>query len=178
MLDAVKHGETLGAPTVGTWRPRVGVGAPLSAGLVLGVIVRIGRPVEVVVPEGASGVATTVAPAGWVEFGTALVTSGEGLVAGWHVEVHPDESEAPPGVRVVRADSDGTVYLRPDPASAAFAPAGAAVGAHHTLALVEVMKMFTPVRSPIAGTVERVLVSDAQAVSAGQPLLWLRPGAP
>jgi len=38
------------------------------------------------------------------------------------------------------------------------------------------MKTFTPVRSPIAGTVERVLVSEAQAVSSGQPLLWLRPG--
>jgi acetyl-CoA carboxylase biotin carboxyl carrier protein len=152
----------------------VGVGAPLVAGQVLGVVVRVGRAVEITVPEGASGVAAVVAAPGWVEYGTRLVQSGEGLVAGWHVEVHPDDSEAPPGVRVVRADSDGTVYLRPDPASEPFAPAGAVVGAHHTLALVEVMKTFTPVRSPVGGTVERVLVAEAQAVSAGQPLMWLR----
>ena len=139
MLAAVKQGDTLCAPTVGTWRPRVGVGTPLVPGHVLGVLTRLGRPVEITVPEGASGVAAQVAAPGWIAYGDRLVQSGEGLVAGWHVEVHPDESEAPPGIRVVRADSDGTVYLRPDPASDPFAPVGVAVGAHHTLALVEVL---------------------------------------
>jgi biotin carboxyl carrier protein len=148
-------------------------------GLVLGVIFRVGRPTDVVAPDGVAGVAVSVAPAGWVAFGDRLASRGEGLVPDVAAESRPhDTVDAPAGVRVVRADSDGTVYLRPDPASAAFAPAGAVVGAHHTLALVEVMKTFTPVRSPVAGLVERVLVGDGQAVAAGEALLWLRPGSP
>lgn len=178
-MHAVKADRALAAPTVGTWLPAVGVGAPLVPGLVLGQLRRAGRLVPVLAPDGVSGVATRVAPAGtWVEHGARIVSIGEAVAAEGdpdaHAEVGGADRAAPAGVTVLTADSDGTVYLRADPGSAPFAPLGSTVAARSTVALVEVMKTFTPVRSPIAGTVEQVLVEDASAVSAGQPLLWIR----
>lgn len=180
MAEAVRSGAALCSPTVGTWHPRIGRGAPLGAGLVLGVLYRAGEAVEVVAPDGATGVAVKVAPSGqWVEHGAALVECGEAAWAGAAVDPErTDESEAPPGVKVVRADTDGTVYLRADPASPPFVATGEAVRARQTVALIEVMKTFNAVRSPLSGTVERVLVGDAAPVAAGDPLLWLRPAAP
>lgn len=176
-MHAVKGDRALGAPTVGTWSPAIGVGAPLVGGLLLGTLRRAGRVVPVLAPDGASGVASRVAPAGtWVEHGDRIVAIGESVAVGAEGDAHAEVADraVPEGVTVIPADSDGTVYLRPEPASAPFAPLGGTVAARSTLALVEVMKTFTPVRSPVAGTVEQVLVDDASAVSAGQPLLWIR----
>ena len=176
-MHAVKADEALAAPTVGTWSPAIGVGAPLVGGLLLGTLRRAGRTVPVLAPDGAAGVASRVAPAGtWVEHGARLVSIGEATAVGAAADAHAEAADraVPHGVTVITADSDGTVYLRPDPGAAPFAPLGGTVAARSTLALVEVMKTFTPVRSPVAGTVEQVLVDDGSAVSAGQPLLWIR----
>jgi len=180
VAEAVKSGQALQTPTVGTWQPRIGRGAPLAGGLVLGALYRAGEAILVVAPEGAGGVAVKVAEAGaWVEYGASLVEMGEGAFGGLQEEPIPtDEAEASPGIKVLRAETDGTVYLRPDPASPSFAAAGTEVSAHQTVALIEVMKTFNAVRSPVAGIIERVLVDDAVAVAAGDPLLWLRPSGP
>ena len=45
-----------------------------------------------------------------------------------------------------------------------------------TLGLVEVMKTFTPLRAPLEGVVERLLVADGAPVRQGQALIWLRTG--
>jgi acetyl-CoA carboxylase biotin carboxyl carrier protein len=74
----------------------------------------------------------------------------------------------------VVAEADGTMYLRPDPHSPAFCEVGHVIAEKQTLALIEVMKTFTPVRSPAAGRVERVHVTDAAAVCSGQTLFWIR----
>ena len=76
---------------------------------------------------------------------------------------------------MISSDTDGTVYLRPDPASALYAPEGARCSAQSTIALVEVMKTFTAVRTPSMGEVVSVRVADGDAVQAGQALFWFRP---
>jgi acetyl-CoA carboxylase biotin carboxyl carrier protein len=76
---------------------------------------------------------------------------------------------------VIRTDTDGTVYLRPEPGAACFVTAGQAVRAQETLALVEVMKTFTPVRAQVEGTVARVCVSDGDPVTEGDVLFWMDP---
>lgn len=177
MLHAVIGEDALRSPTVGTWTPRVGEGAPLAAGLLLGHLRKAGRVVDVVAPEGAGGVAASVAPAGsWLEYGDALLEIGEAVAAGRASGARAGQvaSEVPAGVVVVRADTDGTVYLSPDPGSPAFAAPGAQVAVKGTLALVEVMKTFTPVRSPAAGVIEKVLVKSGASVVAGAPLFWIR----
>lgn len=176
MRDAVKDGATLASPAIGTWRPAVGLGAPLVPGMVLGRLVRVGRPLDVVAPAGVAGVAVHVAPAGAaVQWGDPVVRMGEGGMGAFVDAPVAEVADAPAGAVAVRADTDGTVYLRPEPGAAAFAVEGAQVVANATLALVEVMKTFTPVRAPSAGVVARVDVADGASIEAGTVLLWLRP---
>ena len=64
MRAAVNEDGVLGAPSVGTWYPRIGLGAPLHPGDVIGVLHRAGSVLEVAAPRGAGGVATSVEPLG------------------------------------------------------------------------------------------------------------------
>lgn len=179
MRTALNQESTLGSPTVGTWRPQVGVGAPLEPGQVLGVIVRAGDRLEVRAPNAAGGVAAQVTPAGqWVAYGDALVVCGEatGIVGATAGPAVTGPSDIPEGVVVLRAETDGTIYLRPDPQTPPFVVQGATVTALATVALVEVMKTFTPVRAAIAGEVVRVCVDDGASVEAGDALFWMKGG--
>ena len=119
--------------------------------------------------------AAVVAPAGlWVEYGQAVVTIGivdSQSDAGGESDAAPG---VPDGVLVVRADTDGTIYLSPEPGRPAFVTRGAHVTERSPLALVEVMKTFSPIRSPVSGTVERVCVDTGDAVEADQVLFWMR----
>ena len=85
----------------------------------------------------------------------------------------PEDEEAPEGVTVVFAPMAGTLYHQSAPGEPSFAPVGATVENQATLALIEVMKSLTPVRNGHRGRVRRWLVSDGEAVSAGQALVWL-----
>lgn len=179
MRTAVIEDEGLCAPTVGTWRPLVGQGRVLAPATVLGEIICAGRRVPVIAPVEVSGVVTDVVGSGtWVEFGSRLVGVGTGVQAE-HVVVFDDPVQAegatsvPDGVTVVRSDTDGTVYLRSEPGQPVFAAPDSVVSVRQTLALVEVMKTFSPVRSPIAGVVSRICVTDGQGIEAGAALFWL-----
>jgi acetyl-CoA carboxylase biotin carboxyl carrier protein len=65
----------------------------------------------------------------------------------------------------------GTVYLQAQPGSPPFVTVGATVAAGQTLLLVEAMKTMNPITAPRAGTVLEMLVSDAQPVEFGEPLV-------
>jgi len=65
----------------------------------------------------------------------------------------------------------GTVYLSPEPGSKAFVGVGDKVKKGDTLMLIEAMKTFNPVVAEAAGTVKEILVSDAQPVEFGEPLI-------
>jgi acetyl-CoA carboxylase carboxyltransferase component/biotin carboxyl carrier protein len=172
--NALLREETVSSPTIGTWRPAIGSGAFVGPGTLLGSIYRVDDVIPVLAPTSAGGVANAVAPAGPVEHGTELVLLGE-AVKGVAPAVDPREADQPePGIRVVRAETDGTVWLRPKPGEPAFAAVGTRVAPNATLLLVEVMKTFTPARAPVAGTVERVLVAEGEAVEAGAPLVWIK----
>jgi acetyl-CoA carboxylase biotin carboxyl carrier protein len=77
----------------------------------------------------------------------------------------------PPGL--VKSPLVGTVYLAPEPGAAAFIKAGDSVAEGQTLALIEAMKTFNPVRAPRAGRVVRILVSDGMPVEYGEGLMIL-----
>lgn len=65
----------------------------------------------------------------------------------------------------------GTVYLSPEPGTKAFVAVGDKVKNGDTLMLIEAMKTFNPVTADAAGTVKEILVSDAQPVEFGEPLI-------
>lgn len=65
----------------------------------------------------------------------------------------------------------GVVYLSPEPGADTFVTVGAAVKAGDTVALVEAMKTFNPIKSDKDGIVKEILVTDGAAVEFDQPLI-------
>ena len=107
-----------------------------------------------------------------MECGSVLLRLGAATL-----DEHSDESIAlgasEDGIPV-SADVEGTLYLRPKPGEPLFAPEGTRVEQGDTLALVEVMKTFTPVRAPAAGVVGAWAVADSDPVEPGAVLVRLR----
>jgi acetyl-CoA carboxylase biotin carboxyl carrier protein len=81
------------------------------------------------------------------------------------------------GWAVVRAPSLGTFYRSPKPGSPPYCEAGQTIGSQQELGLLEVMKLFTTVRSGVAGTVREILAKDEEMVEFDQPLFLIEPDA-
>ncbi|MEO0754387.1 MAG: biotin/lipoyl-containing protein, partial [Pseudomonadota bacterium] len=58
-----------------------------------------------------------------------------------------------------------------DATTAGFVKVGDKVQKGQTLMLIEAMKTFNPVEAQIGGTVRQILVTDAQPVEFGEPLM-------
>ena len=67
----------------------------------------------------------------------------------------------------------GTAYLSAEPGAPAFIKVGDSVTEGQTMLVVEAMKTFNPIPAPRAGKVTAILVTDAQPVEYGEPLLIL-----
>ena len=65
----------------------------------------------------------------------------------------------------------GVVYLAPEPGADAFVSVGKQIKAGDTVALVEAMKTFNPIKSDRDGVVKEILVSDGAAVEFDMPLV-------
>ena len=71
----------------------------------------------------------------------------------------------------VKSPMVGTAFLSPEPGTKAFVNVGDTVKAGDTLLIVEAMKVMNPITAPAAGTVQAILVSDAQPVEFDQVLV-------
>ena len=65
---------------------------------------------------------------------------------------------------------EATIYHYPEPGAPPFVEVGAEVKVGQTLALLEAMKMFTDLPSPVDGVVMEIRVEDGQGVKTGTPL--------
>ena len=83
----------------------------------------------------------------------------------------------PPGWVQIRAPSLGTFYRAPKPGAPKFVEVGATVTPESDLCLIEVMKLFTTLRSGVSGTVREVYVQDGELVEFDQPLFLIQPNA-
>ena len=72
---------------------------------------------------------------------------------------------------VLKSPMVGVVYLAPEPGAKTFVKVGATVHAGDTVALVEAMKTFNPIKSDVDGVVKKILVADGAAVEFDQPLI-------
>lgn len=75
--------------------------------------------------------------------------------------------------RVVTAPMYGTLHLSPSPDVPPFAAVGDTLSVGQQIGLIEAMKVFTPVKTEVAGRVEAILVTDGTEVEADQPLMRL-----
>ncbi|MCD9197687.1 acetyl-CoA carboxylase biotin carboxyl carrier protein [Aeromicrobium wangtongii] len=86
----------------------------------------------------------------------------------------PHEASTSAGVTVT-APNLGTFYRAPAPGEASYVELGQRVEAEDEVCLIEVMKLYTPVRAGAAGVVVEVLVEDGALVEYGQPLVVIDP---
>jgi acetyl-CoA carboxylase biotin carboxyl carrier protein len=84
-------------------------------------------------------------------------------------------STVPDGMIVVRAPNLGTFYRSPKPGAPPYVVIGQKVEPDTEVCLIEVMKLFTPVRAGTAGTVRQILAEDSQVVEFDQPLFLIEP---
>ena len=69
----------------------------------------------------------------------------------------------------------GTFYSSPSPDADAFVGIGDKVNGETVVCIIEAMKVFNEIKAETSGTIQRVLVSDAQAVEFGQALYLVKP---
>ncbi len=74
----------------------------------------------------------------------------------------------------IRAPILGVAYLRPAPDAEPFVAVGDVVQVEDTVAIIEVMKMMTPVEAGVAGTVERICVTSGEMLEHGDVIALVR----
>lgn len=85
------------------------------------------------------------------------------------VHANPPSAAAPEGA--LKSPMVGTVYTSPEPGAAPFVKVGDSVSQGQTLLIIEAMKVMNPIKAPRAGKVTSILITDAQPVEFGEPLL-------
>ncbi len=79
------------------------------------------------------------------------------------------------GLVAITSPMVGTFYSAANPDSPPFVSSGGVINPDTTVCLIEAMKVYNEIKAEIAGTVERVLVQNGQAVEYGQKMFLVRP---
>jgi acetyl-CoA carboxylase biotin carboxyl carrier protein len=87
----------------------------------------------------------------------------------------PAAGSIPDGLAAVTAPMVGKFYSAAAPSDPPYVEVGSKVAVGATVGLIEVMKVFTSIKTEIAGVIERILVSNGEFVEFGQPLFLIRP---
>ena len=78
---------------------------------------------------------------------------------------------APVAANALRSPMVGTAYLHPEPGADPFIKVGDKVKAGQTLLIIEAMKVMNPIAATSDGTVQQILIENAQPVEFDQPLV-------
>ena len=90
---------------------------------------------------------------------------------------------APPGAVAnghgvpVAAPSVGLFWRSPSPGAPPFVDVGSRVGADDTIAIIEVMKLMSPLKAGLAGVVTAILAENGATVARGDTLVLVDPDA-
>ena len=98
------------------------------------------------------------------------------VAAGSTTEDPPDPTpDAVDGLVPITAPNLGTFYRAPKPGVAPYVEVGQRISETTEVCLIEVMKLFTPVRAGISGRIARACVEDGEMVEFGAPLFLVEP---
>ena len=95
----------------------------------------------------------------------------------------PDPTDSPAdavpadGLVPITAPNLGTFYRAPKPGVAPYVEVGQQISDATEVCLIEVMKLFTPVRAGISGRIAKACVEDGEMVEFGAPLFLVEPEA-
>jgi acetyl-CoA carboxylase biotin carboxyl carrier protein len=99
----------------------------------------------------------------------APVTTGEENLTGSEAETAGEISG-----KLVRSPIVGTFYAAPSPDKSPFVRVGDEVKKGDVIMIIESMKLMNEIQSEYDGIVDRILVSDGQAVEFDQPLMVIK----
>ena len=116
-----------------------------------------------------SGERVRVARGGVAQFTSAPAGAAPTVTPAIAPAAPPAEPGKHPGL--VASPMVGTAYLSPEPKAPPFVDIGAKVVTGDTLMIIEAMKTMNQIPAPRSGTVTQILVSDAQPVEFGEPLM-------
>ena len=88
-----------------------------------------------------------------------------------------DDAAADDGMVPITAPNLGTFYRAPKPGAAPYVEVGQTITEATEVCLIEVMKLFTPVRAGISGRIAAACVDDGEMVEFGAPLFLVEPEA-
>lgn len=75
----------------------------------------------------------------------------------------------------IQAELVGTVHLQASPGAEPFVQVGQMIKAGEQVAIIEAMKLMTPVISPVSGTIEAIRVADDDVVAYDDVLFEVTP---
>lgn len=81
----------------------------------------------------------------------------------------------PEGLVPVTAPNLGTFWRAPKPGAAPYVEIGQKVDAATTVCLIEVMKLFTPIKAGVSGTIVEIVADNSDMVEFGDLLLLVDP---
>lgn len=84
------------------------------------------------------------------------------------------EKETSPDGETVRSPIVGTFYRSASPESDPFVEVGDRIEKGETLCIIEAMKIMNEIESEFSGTVQKIIVDDAQPVEFDQPLFIIK----
>ncbi len=174
------------APAVGLFTKPPALGQVLVPGQSVGVLIALGRAVELLVPEGVLGRVAVEPdervhrPVGYedvlLELEPLSAGAGGALAKGGAPGAETARTDL-----ILRASQPGRFYQRPSPGEPTFVAAGDAVEKGTPIGLLEIMKTFHRVPYfpgkglPERARVVRYLVQDGDDVDEGAPLLEVAP---
>lgn len=74
---------------------------------------------------------------------------------------------------IVKSETVGTFYESPSPGANPFVRVGDYVEKGQQIGLIEVMKLFTPIESPVNGIVEEIHINNSVLVEYGETLITI-----
>ena len=109
----------------------------------------------------------------------AAAVGSEAAVAAASATEDPPEPapEAVDGLVPITAPNLGTFYRAPKPGTPPYVEGGQSVSETTEVCLIEVMKLFTPVRAGLSGRIAKACVEDGEMVEFGAPLFLVEPEA-
>ncbi|MDE6500758.1 MAG: acetyl-CoA carboxylase biotin carboxyl carrier protein [Ruminococcus sp.] len=90
------------------------------------------------------------------------------------VPVAEDKSADTVSGNIVKSPIVGTFYVAPSPDKPAFVKVGDKVKKGDVIMIIESMKLMNEIQSDFDGVVEKILVSDGQAVEYDQPIMIIK----
>ena len=83
--------------------------------------------------------------------------------------------EEQPGVVTIGSPMVGTFYNSPTPDAQSYVKVGDRVEPDTVVCIIEAMKVFNEIRAQTAGTIQKVLVKNGEAIEFDQPLFAVKP---